>query len=96
MNHLNGSEHYVPPALEQRVSLTFTGTVEETAKALATQVGYRFSTAGRKSATPIMVTVNADDKPVVEIFRDIGIQSNGRATVEVNADRKLVEVRYGA
>jgi hypothetical protein len=85
----------VPSELQKPVSLTWSGPLDEAAKALAEQVGYRFVTTGPVAA-PIPVSINAQNQPIVELFRALGAQAGSRATVAVDAQSHTVEVRHNA
>jgi defect-in-organelle-trafficking protein DotD len=85
----------VPSELQKPVSLTWSGPLDEAARALAEQVGYRFVATG-PAAAPIPVAINAQNQPIVDLFRSLGSQAGSRATVAVDAQNHVVEVRHNA
>ena len=83
----------VPPELQRQVSLTWSGPLDQAAKALADQVGYRFVSTGPTSP-PIAVSIAAQNQPIVEMFRSLGSQAGTHATLTVDAENHQVEVRH--
>jgi len=83
----------VPAELQKPVSLKWSGPLDEAAKALSKQVGYRFVSNGQAS-TPVIVTLEVVSQPIINLFKSLGSQAGSRATVTVDAQNHLVEVRY--
>lgn len=83
-----------PEELRQLVTVTWVGPVEPLASALARRAGYGFQTLGDAPPVPLIVDVNAIDMPMIELFRDLGLQAGFRADIAVDAGRRVVEVRY--
>lgn len=83
----------VPPELQKPVSLTWSGPIDQAAKALADQVGYRFVSTGPTSP-PVAVAIDAKNQPIVEMFRSLGSQAGTHATLTVDAENHQVEVRH--
>ena len=84
----------VPPALQRRVTLDWSGPVETLAEALAGRAGYRFVIGGTEPARPVMVSVSARDVPLIEVLRDTGLQAGNAATLAVDAGRRTVRLDW--
>lgn len=83
-----------PTELRRAVSIQWTGPVEPILKQLANRASYSYSTVGDKPPVPIVVDVNAQGQPVIEVLRSVGLQSGGRAKVVVDSQQKAVELHY--
>jgi defect-in-organelle-trafficking protein DotD len=83
-----------PAELRRAISLQWTGPVEQVAQALADRSSYNFLIVGASPPVPIVVEIDAENKPVVEVLRDIGLQMGKRADIRVDAERKVVEIHY--
>lgn len=83
-----------PPALMRAMTLNWTGPVEPVLKTLADRAGYGFQVLGSAPPVPVVVAVNAENKPVVEIMRSIGLQLGARANVRVDGATQMVEIHY--
>jgi defect-in-organelle-trafficking protein DotD len=86
----------VPEELRQPVTLTYVGPIAGVVRALADQAGYGFAEIGAKSSIPIIIHIEADKRPLVDVLRDAGLQAASRATIEPNLPRHEVELRYVA
>ena len=80
----------VPSALLKRVDFDWIGPLDLAARELAGTAGYRFETAGALPVRPVMVRINARNRPLIMIFRDVGLQAGSVAAVTVDAERSLV------
>ncbi|MCD8571669.1 MAG: DotD/TraH family lipoprotein, partial [Alphaproteobacteria bacterium] len=58
------------------------------------KAGYQFQTVGDKPGTPVVVTINAVNQPVIEVLRDIGLQLGQRGDVRVDGSARIVEIHY--
>jgi defect-in-organelle-trafficking protein DotD len=85
---------YAPQELRRTVSLDWVGPIEPVLRALADRAGYRFEANGDKPPAPLVVTINAKQKSVVEVLRDVGLQAGTRADVSVDPEAKIVELNY--
>ena len=83
-----------PPELRRAMTVTWVGPVEPIAKTLADRAGYTFQALGTPPPVPIVVNVNVENEPVVDILRSIGLQLGQRADVRVDGARKVVEIHY--
>lgn len=83
-----------PPELRLLVTVEWTGPWESLIKVMAERVGYSMNVIGKKPPVPIIVTVDAQQEPYVDVMRDIGLQASSRADLVLDSQRKVVEVRY--
>lgn len=85
-----------PAELRRAVTINWVGPAEPIVKMLADRAGYTFSPVGAAPPNAIVVTVNAENKPVIDILRDIGLQLGLRADIKVDGGARLVEMHYAA
>lgn len=83
-----------PPELRRAVTVNWIGPVEPVAKTLASRAGYSFMTLGSPPPVPVVVSLNVENMPVIEILRDLGLQLGMRGDVRVDSARKVVEIHY--
>lgn len=83
-----------PPELRRAITINWVGPVEQIAKLLADRAGYRFVPLGRPPATPVVVSVDATNTPVIEVLRNVGLQLGARANVHVDSDAHVVELNF--
>ena len=83
-----------PQELQRAVTFSWTGPVEPLVEELSRKVGYRYGIIGSQPNTPILITITATNKPLINVFRDIGIQMGARADLKVDAASRMVEVQY--
>lgn len=86
----------VPPDLQKAVTFEWAGPAEPLAQSLAAKVGYSFTTIGDKPASPILVSMNIYNEPIVEVLRDLGLQMGTRADLKLDADRRVIEIIYAS
>ena len=80
----------VPAALRRPVTLDWAGPLEGLARALAERAGWRFLVAGRPPARPLIVSVEAEDRPLIAVLRDVGLRAGAAATLTVDAAAEAV------
>lgn len=85
---------YAPQELRRTVSLDWTGPIAPLIRRLADRAGYQVQINGDEPPTPVVVSIHAQEKSVVEILRDIGLQAGQRADVSVDPEHRLVELNY--
>ena len=85
---------YAPQELRRTVSVDWVGPIEPIAKRLADRAGYEFQVNGDIPPAPVVVSVQAKQKSVVEVLRDIGLQAGLRANIAVDPDQRVVELNY--
>lgn len=84
----------VPPELKRAITVNWIGPVAPIAKKLADRAGYRFQEIGGAPPSPIVVSIDAENMPVIDVMRSIGLQLGKRADIRVNGPSKAVEVHY--
>ena len=85
---------YAPQELRRTVSVNWVGPIEPIARSLADRAGYALQINGDVPPVPLVVSLQAKQKSVVEVLRDIGLQAGQRADIAVDPERKLVELNY--
>jgi defect-in-organelle-trafficking protein DotD len=83
-----------PPELRRAVTVNWVGPAEPIAKALSDRAGYEFQKIGPPPPVPAVVSLNVENKPLIEILRDIGLQLGVRGDIRVDSARKLIELQY--
>ena len=84
----------VPAALRRPMTLDWIGPLETLAATLARRAGYRFVGAGAAPVRPVMVAIEAANRPLIEVLRDAGIQAGTAATLTVDAERRTVRLDW--
>ncbi len=84
----------VPQELQRAVTFDWTGPVEPLVEELTRKAGYQYGIIGNKPSTPITITMKATNKPLINVFRDIGIQMGARADLKVDGRARMVEIQY--
>ncbi len=85
-----------PPELQRAVTFSWSGPVEPVAQDIASWAGYTFRTIGDQPPSPIVVTLDAYNLPMIEVLRDIGLQMGSRADLKLDANRRAVEIIYAS
>lgn len=83
-----------PPELNRAVTINWVGPVDQLTNLLANKASYRFEVLGSVPATPIVVSVDVTNKPIIEVLRSIGLQLGARADVHVDSVGRIVELSY--
>lgn len=83
-----------PPELERAITVNWAGPVEPITRKLADRAGYTFQTIGTPPAVPTVVSVDVENRPVIDVLRSIGLQLGSRADVRVDGARRVVEIHY--
>ena len=83
-----------PAELKRAISVNWVGPVEPIAKTLADRAGYRFQTVGSPPPVPLVVSIDVENSPVIDVLRNLGLQLGMRADVRVDARGRMVEVHY--
>ncbi|MCL4678669.1 MAG: DotD/TraH family lipoprotein [Alphaproteobacteria bacterium] len=84
----------VPPELARAVTVNWVGPIEPIAKTLADRAGYGFLVLGNTPSTPVVVSLDVENRRVVDSLRDIGLQLGMRGDVRVDAKSRMVEIYY--
>jgi defect-in-organelle-trafficking protein DotD len=83
-----------PPELRRAITVNWVGPVEQITKTLADRAGYSFNVVGNTPSTPVVVSLDVENKPVIDVLRNIGLQLGMRADIRVDGTRRVVEVQY--
>ncbi len=83
-----------PTELSRAITVNWVGPVEPIAKTLADRAGYNFMSVGNPPPVPIVVSVDVENKPVIDVLRSLGLQLGVRADIKVDGQRRVVEVHY--
>lgn len=80
--------------LQARASVDWDGPIEEVTGRIAKSSHYRLRVLGKAPALPILVNLNAKDKSLAELLRDIDYQAGSKAHIHVYPTSQVVELRY--
>lgn len=83
-----------PAELRRSITVDWVGPVEPIAEKLANRAGYAFQTIGAPPPVPLVVTVDVENMPVIDVLRSIGLQLGVRGDIRVDGRRKMVEIEY--
>ncbi len=83
-----------PAELRRGMTVQWVGPVEPLAAEIAKKTGYQFLMLGDKPAAPVVVSVDATNKQIIDVLRDIGLQMGKRADLKVDAVRRVIELQY--
>lgn len=83
-----------PPELQRAITVNWVGPVEHITKTLADRASYNFLVLGTPPPVPVVVSIDVENKPVIEVMRDIGLQLGMRGDVRVDGPRRTVEIHY--
>ncbi len=84
----------VPSDLRRAMTINWVGPVEPITKTLADRASYGFQTVGNPPSIALVVSVDAENRPIIDILRDIGLQLGMRGDVRVDGGRRMVEMHY--
>lgn len=85
---------YAPQELRRTVSVEWVGPIEPITRSLADRAGYELRINGDMPPAPLVVSIQAKQKSVIDVLRDVGLQAGLRANVVVDPDQRLVELNY--
>lgn len=83
-----------PIELRRAVTVNWIGPVEPIAKTLADRAGYNFLTVGGPPTIPVVVSLDVENMPVIDVLRNIGLQLGMRGDIKVDGPAKVVELHY--
>lgn len=75
-------------------SIQWVGPIEPLLKQIAKKTGLRLVTYGQRTATPIIISIDAKAQTIESIIQDISYQAQSHAVVKVNAHKRILELRY--
>lgn len=83
-----------PIELRRAVTVSWIGPVDNILQMLADRASYSFEPLGDTPPVPVVVNIDVENKPIIDVLRDIGLQLGNRADVRVDANRHIVELHY--
>ncbi len=83
-----------PAELRRAITVNWVGPVEPITKTLADRAGYSFAVIGSPPNIPVVVSLDIENRPVIDVLRDLGLQLGGRGDIKVDASRGIIEVHY--
>lgn len=86
--------HNAPEELARAMTVTWVGPPEQILRKLADRASYDFIKLGNPPPVPLVVNINVQNEPVIEVLRDVGLQLGVRADVKVDSEKKMIELHY--
>lgn len=86
--------HNAPQELRRAITVNWVGPAQQITKQLADRAGYSFLAVGDRPPVPLVVSIDVQNQPVIDVLRDIGLQLGVRADIKVDGTRKIVELHY--
>lgn len=86
--------HNAPPELVRAMTITWIGPAEQLLKKLADRASYTYIAIGDRPPSPLTVNIDVENKPVIDILRDVGLQLGVRGDVKVDSTRRMIELHY--
>ena len=86
--------HNAPLELKRAITITWVGPAEGLVRKLADRASYTFISLGDKPPIPLTVNIDAENKPIIDVLRDAGLQLGMRADIKVDGVREVVELHY--
>lgn len=83
-----------PVELRRAVTVNWVGPAEVITNTLASRANYSFSVFGTSPPIPIVVSIDVENKPVIDVLRDIGLQLGLRGDIRVDGSKRAVELHY--
>lgn len=84
----------VPRELKRGITINWIGPAEDLIEKVAARASYRFKVYGSGPPSPLIVSVDEENRAIVEVLRSVGLQLGSEAALHVNAQEKQVELRY--
>lgn len=81
-------------ALQNYISIDWSGPVETIVRQIAKATNYHTRIIGKRPAIPVLVAVNKNNTPIVDILRNVAYQTYPRATIHVSSKNRVIELRY--
>lgn len=83
-----------PQELRRAITVNWVGPVEPITKKIAERAGYSFLPVGTAPAVPVIVSIDAENSPLIDILRSIGLQMGQRGDIKVDSGQRSVELHY--
>lgn len=86
---------FAPTELKRTISYyEYTGHLSRIVQDVSEQSGYQFKLIGRQPNIPIIISIKWENITLIDALKDLGTRAAHRATVFVDADEAVIEVRY--
>ena len=83
-----------PIQLRRAVTVNWVGPAEPITRTLAERADYNFITVGATPPIPVVISLDVENKPVIEVLRDIGLQLGQRGDIRVDGESRMIELHY--
>ncbi len=83
-----------PIELRRAITVNWVGPVEIISKTLADRASYNFVVMGAPPPVPVIVSIDVENKPVIDVLRDVGLQLGLRGNVKVDSAHRVIEIHY--
>ncbi len=83
-----------PTELRRGITVNWVGPVESISKTLADRAGYNFLVVGGSPVVPVVVSLDVENMPVIDVLRNIGLQLGMRGDIKVDGPARVVELHY--
>lgn len=83
-----------PPELRRAVTVNWIGPVETITRTVSERASYQFLVIGTPPPVPVVVSIDVENRAVIDVLRDIGLQLGVRGDVKVDGGRRIVEIHY--
>lgn len=83
-----------PIELRRGLTIEWVGPVEPLARKVANKATYSFMVLGDRPPAPVVVTLDVENRRIIDVLRDIGLQMGSRADIRVDANQRVVELQY--
>lgn len=86
-------DHKIIGQLNYEVTVKWTGPLDPVVKKVAESVGMKFDVIGSPN-TPVLVSIDARDKMVLDVLRNLGMQAGNLAKITYRPRENAVEIIY--
>lgn len=83
-----------PSELARAITINWVGPADQITKKLADRASYGFLVMGDEPPVPLVVSLDVNNQPVIDVLRDIGLQMGERANLRVDSTRRMIELHY--
>ena len=80
--------------MDQMTTINWTGPVEPLLKQVAQAGHYRLHVLGNEPGIPVIVQILANNKPLLDILRDVRYQVAKKARIKLYPTARIIELRY--
>jgi defect in organelle trafficking protein DotD len=81
-------------SLLTHASVDWAGPIGDLTERLAKAANFKMRVLGHPPAIPVLISLNAKDRSLAEILRDIDYQAGKKASIHVYPNNQVVELRY--